>query len=184
MSFLSRLRAFRRHQSLRLESGEQQWWIWLPPADETLTIAGFGDVAMLTTLVFDLPAEREVLALLDEQRRVTALLLDPPPEIGLLVGMAELPGVEAPFCQTLSVMIMPSVCTCPPTAEERHGYHALRRAHMAQGLLLLDVVLTDGDTVRSLAIGCDPDPVWFDEFDPLPGGPSVAGLPDDTADAA
>ena len=39
---------------------------------------------------------------------------------------------------------------------------------MAQGLLLLDVILTDGDTVRSLAIGCDPDPVWFDEFDPLP----------------
>ena len=33
--------------------------------------------------------------------------------------------------------------------------------------LLLDVLLTDGDTVRSLAIGCDPDPVWFDEFDPL-----------------
>ena len=34
-------------------------------------------------------------------------------------------------------------------------------------ILLLDVLLTDGDTVRSLAIGCDPDPVWFDEFDPL-----------------
>ena len=39
---------------------------------------------------------------------------------------------------------------------------------MAQGLLLLDVILTNGDTVRSLAIGCDPDPVWFDEFTPVP----------------
>ena len=37
---------------------------------------------------------------------------------------------------------------------------------MAQGLLLLDVLLTDGETIRSLAIGCDPDPVWFDEWDP------------------
>jgi hypothetical protein len=35
---------------------------------------------------------------------------------------------------------------------------------MAQGLQLLDVVLTDGDDVCSLAIGCDPDPVWFDDF--------------------
>lgn len=184
MPFLSRLRAFRRHHSLRLESGQQQWSICLPPADESLIIAGFGDVAMLTNLLLDLPAEREVLVLLDEQRRVTALLLDPPPEIGLLVGMADLPGVEAPFCQTLSVMIEPHVCTCPPTPEERTGYHALRRAHMAQGLLLLDVVLTDGDTVRSLAIGCDPDPVWFEEFDPLPGGAAAAAQPDDAAEAA
>ena len=184
MPFLSRLRAFRRHHSLRLESGERHWSICLPPADEPLVIAGFGDVAMLANLVFDLPAEREVLVLLDERRQVTALLLDPPPEIGLLVGMAELPGVEAPFCQTLSVMIVPHVCTCPPTPEERTGYHALRRAHMAQGLLLLDVVLTDGDTVRSLAIGCDPDPVWFDEFDPLPGGGAAAATADDAAATA
>lgn len=184
MPFLSRLRAFRRHLSLRLESGEQHWSIVLPPADESLVIAGFGEVAMLANLVFDLPAEREVLVLLDEQRQVTALLLDPPPEVGLLVGMAELPGVEAPFCQTLSVMIVPHVCTCPPTADERAGYHALRRAHMAQGLLLLDVVLTDGDTVRSLAIGCDPDPVWFEEFDPLPGAGEPETAAGDAAEAA
>ena len=100
--------------------------------------------------------------------QVTALLLDPPPEIGLLVGLAALPGLEAPFCQTMCIVVNADVYSGAPRDADRCGYQALRRAHMAQGLLLLDVILTDGDTVRSLAIGCDPDPVWFDEFDPLP----------------
>jgi hypothetical protein len=52
---------------------------------------------------------------------------------------------------------------------------------MAQGLLLLDVMLTDGDTVRSLAIGCDPDPVWFDEFDPDLFDPALVDEPWDDA---
>ncbi len=84
----------------------------------------------------------------------------------MLVGMVELPGLEAPFCQTMCIVIQPNVVGGPPAEGDRRGYHALRRAHMAQGLLLLDVVLTDGDTVRSLAIGCDPDPAWFDEVAP------------------
>jgi len=91
------------------------------------------------------------------------MLLDPPAEVGLLVGMAELPGIEAPFCHTLCIVVEPCVGGGPPSDDERRGYFALRRAHMAQGLLLLDVILTDGDTIRSLAIACDPDPAWFDE---------------------
>jgi hypothetical protein len=55
----------------------------------------------------------------------------------------------------------------PPLDDDRRAYQALRRIHMAQGLLLLDALVTDGDRVQSLAIGCDPDPVWFDEFTPL-----------------
>ena len=152
MPFVTRVRVPRRAQpALRLQSGDHQWSICYPDPDDPIVIAGFGEAAMLATAVLDLEVHREVLVLLDPRRHVTALLLDPPAEVGLLVGMAAPPGVEA-----------------PPTEQDRRGYHALRRAHMAQGLLLLDVILTNGDTVRSLAIGCDPDPVWFDEFDPLP----------------
>ncbi|MGB8860931.1 MAG: hypothetical protein WCC60_16850 [Ilumatobacteraceae bacterium] len=169
MPFIPRLRVPRRgHPSLRLDSGDHQWSICHPDPDEPIIIAGFGEAAMLATEVLDLPARHEVVVLLDERRRVTALLLDPPAEVGVLIGMAALPGVEAPFCQTMCIVLEPHVPIGPPTEHDRRGYHALRRAHMAQGLLLLDVILTDGDTVRSLAIGCDPDPVWFDEFEPLP----------------
>ena len=38
---------------------------------------------------------------------------------------------------------------------------------MLQGLQLLDVLLVDHERVQSLAIACDPDPVWFDDFSPM-----------------
>jgi hypothetical protein len=172
MPFIPRPRVPRvpRHSqpALRLQSGDHPWGICYPDPDDPIVIAGFGEAAMLATDVLELPVQHEVVVLLDERRTVTALLLDPPPEVGLLVGMAALPGVEPAFCQTMCIVVQPQVPTGPPDPADRCGYHALRRAHMAQGLLLLDVLLTDGDTVRSLAIGCDPDPVWFDEFEPLP----------------
>ena len=168
MSFKARLRLpTRRQPPLRLESGDRSWSIFHPDPDEPIIIAGFGEAAMLAADSSALPVQHEVLVLLNERREVTAMLLDPPADVGLLVGMAALPGIETPFCQTMCIVFAQHVYRGPPTDNDRRGYHALRRAHMAQGLLLLDVILTDGDTVRSLAIGCDPDPVWFDEFDPL-----------------
>ena len=153
----------RRQQSLRLQSEEHCWSIFHPDPDEPIVLTGFADAASLAFDAVEMPVHHEIVVLLDEHRTVTAMLLDPPAEVGLLVGMAALPGVEAPFCQTLCIVIEPRVGSGPPADEERRGYFALRRAHMAQGLLLLDVILTDGDTIRSLAIACDPDPVWFDE---------------------
>jgi hypothetical protein len=174
MPFFPRLRLpGRGHAALRLQSGDYHWGICYPDPDEPVIVAGFGEAAMLATDILDLPVHHEVVVLLDERRQVTALLLDPPCEIGLLVGRVALPGVEAPFCQTLCIVINAEVYSGPPRDADRRGYHALRRAHMAQGLQLLDVILTDGDTVRSLAIGCDPDPVWFEEFDPLPERPAA-----------
>jgi hypothetical protein len=162
-----RLRLPRRRQpTLHLEWCEHEWHIVTPDPDHPMVVAGFGDAVLLAMEVPSLPVRHEVLVLLDEQRRVTALLLDPPPELGVFIGHCAPPGVEAPFCQTMSIVVQPHVRTGPPSADDRCGYLALRRLHMAQGLLLLDVLFTDGDTVRSLAIGCDPDPIWFDEFIP------------------
>jgi hypothetical protein len=171
-----------RHQALHLQSCDHEWYIWHPAPDDDVVISGFGEAAMLACEATALPARNEVLVLLDERRRVTAMLVDPPAEVGVFIGMYAPPGVEAPFCQTMSIVIQPSVRRGPPSDDDRCGYQALRRIHMAQGLLLLDVLITDGDTVRSLAIGCDPDPVWFDEFDPLSAGDGDTGT--DAADPA
>ena len=171
MSFKPHLRLpRRRQQSLKLESGDHTWSILHPSPDDSIVIAEFADAVMLAMEVFDLPVSHEVLVLLDERRRISAILLDPPAEVGLLIGMLQLPGVEAPFCQTISIVIDERVPDGPPSDVDRRGYHALRRAHMAQGLLLLDVLLTDGNSVRSLALGCDPDPVWHDELTSTIGG--------------
>ncbi|MDO8392093.1 MAG: hypothetical protein Q7V57_16580 [Actinomycetota bacterium] len=153
----------RRQQALHLQSDDLCWSIYHPDPDEPIVLSGFAEAAALAVDATELPVRNEILVLLDEHRRVTAMLIDPPAEVGLLVGMAALPGVEAPFCQTLCIVVQPEVALGPPHDDDRRGYFALRRAHMAQGLLLLDVILTDGDNIRSLSIGCDPDPAWFDE---------------------
>ena len=95
MSFKPRLRLPRRRQSLQLESGDHPWSIFHPGPDDSIVVAEFSDAVMLATEVFDLPVCHEVLVLLDERRRITAMLLDPPAEVGLLVGMVDIPGVIA-----------------------------------------------------------------------------------------
>ena len=171
MPFSPRLRLPRRRQpTLRFASLEHEWFVFAPDPDHPLVVRDFADAANLALDVADmpgLPVQHEALVLLDEQRRITAMLLDAPGEVSLFVGRAAVPGTETPFCQTICIELHQAVCSGPPRADERRGYHSLRRLHMAQGLLLLDVLITDGNDVRSLAIGCDPDPVWFDPlFDP------------------
>jgi hypothetical protein len=159
-----------RRRSLRIELDHDPFGIWLPAADDPLVLAGFGDAASFAFEVADWEVEREVLALLDAQRRVTAMLLDPPPPVGVLIGSCELPALEVPFCQTLSVVVADRRLGGPPDDDERQGYLSLRRLHMLQGLQLLDVLLVGDDAVQSLAIACDPDPIWFDDFEPLDPG--------------
>ena len=76
------------------------------------------------------------------------------------------PGLEVPFCQTICIVLVDRVVDGPPTADDRRGYQSLRRMHVLQGLQLMDVVLVDGERVQSLAIACDPDPIWFEPFTP------------------
>ena len=118
MPFVTRVRVPRRAQpALRLQSGDHQWSICYPDPDDPIVIAGFGEAAMLATAVLDLEVHREVLVLLDPRRHVTALLLDPPAEVGLLVGMAAPPGVEAPFCQTMCIVAVSYTHLTLPTSD-------------------------------------------------------------------
>jgi len=167
MSFKPRLRLPRRQPMLHLQCSDVEFSVWCPQPDLVPTVAEFGDAVALALEVTALPVHREALVLLDERRRITAILLDPPAEVGVWVGRCAGPGLETPFSNTICIIVRDHVKGGPPSSEDRSSYQALRRIHMAQGLLLLDALLTDGDRVQSLAIGCDPDPVWFDEFAPL-----------------
>ena len=178
MPLAPRLRLPRRRQPmLSLHSCDHEWFVYVPDPESPLWLTEFGDAVSLALDIGDLlPVRHEAVVLLDEHRRITAMLLDPPAEVGLFVGHHAPPGAEAPFCQTVTIVLRDHVPMGPPSADDRHGYQALRRIHMAQGLQLLDVLVTDRDAVRSLAIGCDPDPVWFDEFPLVPGrDPSCDG---------
>lgn len=159
-----RLRS-RRH-TVALQFDNQPCSVWLPHPEEPLVIAKFADAAALASSVLDMPIDKEALVLLDERRHVTALFADPPTALGLFVGWCDGPGLEVPFSQTMTICISDAVPEMPDT-DDRRGYFELRRIHLLQGLQLLDVLLVDHQRVSSLAIACDPDAVWFDEFSPV-----------------
>jgi hypothetical protein len=150
-----------------LEFESEPFALWFPDPDEPVLVHTFGDAATLAFDLLELPAERELLILLDERRAVTAIVVDPPPPVGVFIGRCDVPGLEVPFCQTMSLVLVDRVHEGPPSNEDRTGYLALRRFHVLQGLQLLDVILVDGERVQSLAIACDPDPIWFEEFHPI-----------------
>jgi hypothetical protein len=166
MSF-RRPRLLSRRHIVDIQYGNQPCSVWLPNPDESLVIADFADAANLASAVVDMPIEKEVLVLLDERRRVTAIIADPPTELGLFVGWCDGPGLEVPFSQTMTICVTATVREAPPDEKDRVGYFELRRLHMLQGLQLLDVLMVDHERVQSLAIACDPDAVWFEEFSPI-----------------
>ena len=69
----------------------------------------FGDAATLAFELLELPAERELLILLDERRAITAIVVDPPPPVGVFIGRCDVPGLEVPFCQTMSLVLVDRV---------------------------------------------------------------------------
>lgn len=156
-----------RRNSMPLEFESEPFAVWLPDPDDPVSVENFGDAASLAFDLLELPAEREMLVLLDERRTITAVVVDPPPPVGVFIGRCEIPGLEVPFCQTLSLVLVDRVVEGPPTEDDRRGYLALRRFHVLQGLQLLDIIRVDGERVQSLAIACDPDPIWFEPFEPL-----------------
>jgi hypothetical protein len=163
MAFKPRLRLPRRQTVLDVEYDHQSFSVWCPRPDTSVVVADFGDAASLAATISDLGVQREALLLLDAQRRITAILVDPPGEVGLWVARVPVPGIEAGFCHSLVVSWRSQLPQSRPGEHDIEAYRALRRVHMAQGVMLLDVLLTDGDSVRSLAIASDPDPVWFDD---------------------
>jgi hypothetical protein len=166
MSF-RRPRLRSRKHTIDIHFGEQPCFVWLPNADEPLVVAEFSDAASLASAVLDMPVQHEVLVLLDERRNVTAMISDPPTDLGLFVGWCDGPGLEVPFAQTMMICIGQHVAEAPPRDVDRHGYFELRRIHMLQGLQLLDVLVVDHERVQSLSIACDPDSIWFEEFAPM-----------------
>ncbi len=134
MPFHTRPRLSRRRRySLPVQTDEHCWHIYHPDPDEPLYVAEFGDAAMLAVELAQLPVAHEAVVLLDARRRVVAVLLDPPAEVGVFVGFADLPGLEE-FSHTLSIVYEDQVYAGPPNEEDRRGYQALRRAHLKRDL--------------------------------------------------
>lgn len=171
----------RHHPTMTIDHDGESFSLWLPEPECAPQIIEFGDAVALACFCLDLPMGREVLVLLDDSCRVTAMLLDPPPALGVGIGWYDGPGLELPFSQTLDIVLVPSIDDRPPSDEQVSGYRSLRRLHMLQGLLLLDMILMDGDRMQSLAIATDPDCEWF-RPDRLAAADAIDAGADDAAE--
>lgn len=156
----------RRRRTMRLPDTGEAGMLFIP--DQEVTLATFGDAAHVALeMISAAVIVHEGLLMLDERRRLVGALCDAPGEVGLLVGQLRLPDVDD-FCQVIDIVVRDEVIEGPADPDDRRKFLALRKHMALQGLLLLDVILCDADRLRSLAIGCDPDPIWFEPFEPLP----------------
>lgn len=170
-SHLNRLRRRRPAFEISMETGGTRATsaVWLPDPDDAPTLTTFGAAAGLAFACHELPVLRDALVLLDGDRRVVSMLLDPPDGITCHVGWLDGPGLEIPFEQTMMIQLVPEVREVAPPQADIDAFHHLRALHALQGLQLIDVLRVDEDRVQSLAVVLDRDCVWFDEPDvPVP----------------
>jgi hypothetical protein len=143
------------HRTLRLPTDILQ--VWKPDPDQRLRVDDVGDVMGLALAVLDSPVTREALTLIDHTGAVTAVLIDPPADVGLFVDVADLPCAA-----TLLFVLRDNVPVRRPDDDDRRAYAALQLAHQAAGVRLLDVILTHPDRVQSLAMAFDDRAAWID----------------------
>jgi hypothetical protein len=134
--------------------------LFLPDPLDPLVVADAVDALELSERLERIPFQRDALVLLDAARVVTALFCDPPAKAALFPSWMTGDGFDMPFSHTLAVERAPVVCHDDPHSFDLDGFRSLRRVHARQGLHLLDVLLTDGDEVVSLALADDPRRAW------------------------
>ena len=134
--------------------------LFLPDPLDPLVVADAVDALELTERLGRIPFERDALVLLDAARVVTALFCDPPAKAALFPTWMHGDGFDMPFSHTLAVERAPAVQHDDPHSFDLDGFRSLRRVHARQGLHLLDVLLTDGDEIVSLALADDPQRAW------------------------
>lgn len=129
---------------------------------DPVVIHDLADVGMLTFDLFDLGLVDGALVLVDERRQVTAILLDPPPNIDLMLRWAREPDIGAEFSQIILIVARDRIAYAPPCDEDIAVYRAAQRMCSAEGLLWMDLIVANAHKMQSIGIVCDPDTVWLD----------------------
>ncbi len=107
-----------------------------------------------------LGATDEAVVLVDARGRVVRIMID-----ALIPGSACMWRPRRPVPERgdeaiLHVIIRPHVAEAAPCADDVEGYHTLKAAYERLGRTMLDLMLTDGERVQSLALALEPTTAW------------------------
>jgi hypothetical protein len=95
-------------------------------------------------------ADHEIMVLGDEDRRVTAIFIDPDPMLGLMPALlAEHFAVDA-FTGLVVTRSLRRVVPEPASDDEITTYRFIDQSYADQGIELLDMVFSDGQLFRSM----------------------------------
>jgi len=133
-------------------------------ADDVLTVANFLEAAQLA---LDLPDViggcEEIFAIVADDDRVVRMVIDPLIPGSTRAWTPRRRVVERGDERILHVVVRPKVEMAPPSDDTVRSYEQIKRACANLGRPLLDMMLTDGDTVQSLSLALDPESPWLDD---------------------
>jgi hypothetical protein len=141
-------------------AGQPFFYLWQPdPARQLPRIADLGDAIGWAFAILDAPVDHHAIALLGANGEVHGALFDPPADIEVFIGEVQLVG--DPFIQhSIAFELCPLIDDATPAPHTVRRFRALRRAHAAQGIDLLDLIVFNTDRVQSMAYSCDERPAW------------------------
>lgn len=140
--------------------------VLLPPFGvDPIILTDVADAASMVFELFEVPFHDAAVVMLDERRVVTAILLDPPPDVDLILSWHGAAADVIPCCQIVVVVVKDEIVEAPVSEEDEAFFRALQRAALEHGVLLMDVFFANPHKLQSLAIVCDPHCIWNDELD-------------------
>ena len=129
--------------------------------DDIPTVSDFGEAAMFALEVHEaLGANDEAIAIIDARGRVVRIMVDVLVLDAACMWRPRRPVAERGDESILHVIVRPHVARAAPCDEDVESYHKLKAAYETLGRTMLDLMLSDGETVQSLAMAVEPDTAW------------------------
>ena len=126
----------------------------------TMKIADIADAATLAFELFDFEVADGAWIMLDEHCRVTAVLLDPPPDVNFMLAWADDPDLGVECVQAILMVRRERIVVEPPSVDDVAMYETTKFMCLAKGVLLMDMIVANPHQMQSVGFVCDPDSVW------------------------
>ena len=128
-------------------------YVWTP-GEQPCPLRTLVDSAEIALAIPDWPVQRDLLALVNDEGLVTAMLYDASPALKVRLREARgvIAGLDEPFSKVLLFQVVDEIVMEPITESQRCWYELQREVFESQGLELLDLFDVSTDAFRSYGV--------------------------------